>query len=238
MDTPDFYSQYKAFPFEGWVGQRENCRCHAIVMSQAHIYKDARVLDLAGFWGHHSFAALKHGARSVVIVEARSGNINNGKGMYEANDIPKNKYEYIQGDVHDVITTFKPGEFDVVLVCGFLYHTAHHFKLIEDIAKYVAPRFQVYDTAFHDPNPNTPTTMKLLFEDAEKPINAWAESADIQEKLVAWPTRNSLKLMLECTGYEFFYEFPKAIWKQWFPKSSGDYTFGWRSTLFFRRQND
>lgn len=239
MRFPDFFSPYKKFSFQGTPGGiRENCRCYAIVTSQVDIYENARVLDLGGFWGSHSFAALEHGARSATIVDVRIENIDNGKRIFEANNISPDKYNFIQGDVHDVIPTFKPGEFDIVLVCGLICHTGEHYRLIEAIAKHVAPNFQVYDTVLYGGEQAAITPLiHYQYDDTLDLASAWSERNE-PRKLIGWPTRSALKFMLECTGYEFYYEFPKIFWARWFSDGSNeDYILGLRATLFFAKRN-
>jgi len=234
IQVPNFFSRFTNYPDSPTV-RREDYRYHAIIRSQPHIYKDANVLDLAGFWGYHSFGALEHGAKHVTIIDARDINIKNGERFYKANKVDSNKYKFVQGNVHDILQTYRHiDQFDVVLVCGFLYHSAHHLKVIEDIAKYVAPKYQVYDTALYKGEEDeVPPVTHYLFEDAGSPINGVAEAEQV---LVAWPSRSALKLMLEATGYKFFYEFPKQEWAKWVPDgSSNDYAFGMRATLFFEK---
>jgi ubiquinone/menaquinone biosynthesis C-methylase UbiE len=228
MDIPNFFSAYEEWSY---IDALHNCRCYAVINSQVEIYKDASVLDIAGHIGQFSFAALKHGAHKVTIVEARADLIEIGQKKFEKY-VPQEQYRFIQGDIHETISSFTQGEFDVVLICGFFYHTPHHLKLVEDIAKYISPRFQVYDTGLHGgSDPNMLPFVSFNKEDSANCLNAWSSTPNMV--LVGSPSRSALKMMLKSTGYEFLYEFPKEQYAYWVPDSP--WAKGDGATLFFEK---
>ncbi len=90
------------------------------------------MLDLASHDGRWTFAAIKAGAAHVLGIEARQYLIDRARKTFADYGMEQEKFEFIQGDVFDVLRRSICG--DTVLCLGFLYHTLRHAELIHLIS--------------------------------------------------------------------------------------------------------
>lgn len=103
------------------------------------------ILDLASHDGRWSCAALECQAKYVLGIEGRKDLVQHANGHMKRYDIPDADYDFITGDLFDEIKKLTPGQFDVILCFGFLYHTAHHMLLLQEI-KRLKPKYLILDT--------------------------------------------------------------------------------------------
>jgi hypothetical protein len=116
---------------------------HDVFFNKWQIWKDKKVLDIAGYDGRWSFAALKAGASYVTNVEIRKSVVDRGIDTFKKLNVPSNTYEFINED----FVKWKPtSKFDIVICAGFLSHIYDHptvFSLIRECD----PKFLLIDTS-------------------------------------------------------------------------------------------
>src|SRR5262245_5555061 len=121
-EYPRFYSTSNTYP----VPNRLNRRHRALIASNAAILRDASVLDIASHDGRWSFAAVKAGARRVIGIEARDHHLANARMAMKEYGIPEERYQFLKGDVHELLLTIPPESIDVVQCFGFFHETMRH----------------------------------------------------------------------------------------------------------------
>ena len=96
--------------------------------------KDQRVLDLgcnAGFW---SLQAVNKGGKFVLGIDGRQMHIDQANFVFEVNQIEKERYQFIKGNIFD-LDFAKFGIFHIVLCLGLMYHISKPIELLEKIAQ-------------------------------------------------------------------------------------------------------
>jgi tRNA (mo5U34)-methyltransferase len=96
--------------------------------------KGKRVLDLgcnAGFW---ALRALRANCDYVVGIDARQTHVDQANLVFEVNEIPRDRYEFVCGDIFD-LDYAALGTFDIVLCLGLIYHISKPMELLERIAR-------------------------------------------------------------------------------------------------------
>ena len=139
-DYPQFYETSETFAYPS----RLNLRHEAIFGENKEIFEGQRVLDIASHDGRWSFAALKAGATSVVGIEGRPELVDSANETFEHYDLSPERYRFIADDIYHALTLV-PGEFDVVLCLGFLYHTLRYNELMTGIRQ-CNPKYLIIDT--------------------------------------------------------------------------------------------
>lgn len=92
-----------------------------------------RVLDLgcnAGFW---ALRAVQANCEYVVGVDARQMHIDQANLVFDVNEIPRDRYEFICADIFG-LDYEQLGTFDIVLCLGLIYHISKPIELLERIA--------------------------------------------------------------------------------------------------------
>ncbi len=161
-----------------------------------------RVLDLACNTGRLSFPLLMLGAKSVTGVEARQELIERGEAIFDKSD-HRGKMRFERGDIFDFLGAAKPGEFDVIVCAGFLYHTVRHADYFRQL-KRLAPETTFIDTNiaknylwFGSRFFGKPPALFMYFEDASKT----SDTID-PDGIVYWPSASYLEAMLNGAGYD------------------------------------
>jgi hypothetical protein len=121
---------------------RLNARHRVMINANRDLLTGARVLDIASHDGRWSFAALKAGAEHVTGVEGRADLVDKANATFKSNGIEPQRYDFIHGDAHDVLSAEAPAV-DVVLCLGFLYHTLRYPELLSGIRSTGAPHLIV-----------------------------------------------------------------------------------------------
>src|ERR1035437_5491674 len=109
-----FFDGYPAFYESSGIGShpnRLNARYQALIESNRDIIEGGRILDIASHDGRWSFAALNAGAEHVVGIEARDGLVSRAREAMDTYGISPSRYDFIVGDVHEVIATLEPNSF-------------------------------------------------------------------------------------------------------------------------------
>ena len=168
--------------------ERLHGRYEVLVRRHRAILEGARVLDLASHDGRWSIAALENGAASVVGIEHKPGLVRKSEENFEFYKVPKEKYEFICGDIFEHIDRI--GKFDVVLCFGIFYHVMNHMLLLSKIAA-LEPRALIMDTNVSQLDGDV---IELMYE---------AVGGNV---LVGAPTKGALRTMIASFGWssEFF----------------------------------
>jgi hypothetical protein len=177
--------------------ERMNHRYEALFAANRDIFEGARVLDLASHDGRWSFAALKAGAAHVTGVEVREEFVNKGRETFEFYGQDPSTYDFICGDVFEVLAREK-FDVDVVLLLGYLYHTYRHTELMYRIHE-LAPKHMILDTRVV---PGREPTLNLFLESTpDAALNAARDPYSLDRVLVAHHTMPALLMLL--TAYDF-----------------------------------
>jgi len=181
---------------------RLNHRFKALIESNKDIIKEKSILDIASHDGRWSFAALKKGASHVIGIEGRPYLVKNAIKTMKKYGIPKEKYQFIAGDVHDEIKKVEPGYVEVVLCFGFFYHTLNHISLLSEI-KRLGPNYLILDT-FVDPSEEN--LIKISVDNSKSEECAVPNAFNSNEQvLVGTPSKPALELMLKNLGFSYQY---------------------------------
>jgi len=124
---------------------RLNWRCEMLLTRNQAVLENRRVLDLASHDGRFSYACLRLGARSVTGVEGRPHLVANARENLKKLGFDDARFRFESGDMFEWLPRFEPGEFDVILCFGFLYHTIRQVEFFQQMER-LRPRHLILDT--------------------------------------------------------------------------------------------
>lgn len=138
---PRFYKSSHTSPFP----ERLNRRYKAIIEWNQEWLNGARVLDIGSHDGRWTLAAIRGGgAKHVTGIEVREHLLQESHHAMVEYHVPPEQYEFVAKDAHDVIRTYYPGQFDVILCLGFLYHSHSPLSLLQHFVR-LRPKLIVLD---------------------------------------------------------------------------------------------
>jgi hypothetical protein len=199
-----FFDQYPIFQKSqtGSNSNRLNARYEALIAANRDVIEGARVLDIASHDGRWSFAAIKAGASHVLGIEVREHLISSAREAMTTGAVPADRYEFVLGDVYELIRSLEPGRFETVFCFGFLYHSIQQATLLEAIGR-LRPAHLLIDTEV------ARSEVPLIVLRQERPElegNAVRTAGDPRSPvLVGTPSRPALDLMLQNAGFDFAY---------------------------------
>jgi ubiquinone/menaquinone biosynthesis C-methylase UbiE len=129
----------------GAYSNRLNWRSELLLARNLEAIQNKKVLDIACHDGRFSYACLKLGAKHITGVEGRQPLVDSAEKNLEALGFPKDKYNFICGDIFDKLTDFEEGDFDTILCLGFFYHTIRQIELLQQIRR-LNPKYLILDT--------------------------------------------------------------------------------------------
>jgi len=211
-----FFDQYPRFQQSSRTGanaNRLNARYEALIEANRDVIDGATVLDIGSHNGRWSFAAIKAGARHVVGIEGRAQLIAKAREAMAAEGVDGERYEFLLGDVHEVIGSFEPGRFTTVFCLGFLYHTIQAATLLRGIER-LRPTHLLIDTAV------IKSEVPLIFlkrDDSDEDGNTIRTAGEADRGvLVGVPSGPGLELMLSAAGFDFaYYDWPARYRGDW-----------------------
>jgi hypothetical protein len=213
---------------------RLNGRHEGIIAANANLLRGKRILDIASHDGRWSFAALKAGAVHVTGIEPRKELIDNARQTFAGYGIPASSYEFLCGDVFDVLAK-RPLRFDLVLCLGFYYHTIRHVELFDRMERTGALDI-VIDTAI------APTPGNMIQLMSEPVANESMACEDLWTRagqtIVGHPSRAAVQFIAAHFGFET----GEFNWASFFARNPecatdmADYTQGLRATFVCHRR--
>lgn len=222
----NFFNQYNRFVQTTGFGNsnsRLNSRYLGIIQWNCELIKDKTILDIGAHDGRWTFAAIKAGAKHVTCIEPRNEHvqwIHDNMEHYNAKN-----YSVIQDDIHQIIGSFEPNQFDVIFCLGFFYHTLEHKSLLKEF-KRLSPKTIIMDTNVAS---GDNSFIQLEWESTSKPLFSIGEN---QKNLVGRPSIKALQDMFESIMYDIeFYDWSKIH------NISSDYSKKTRVTLRATKQN-
>jgi predicted nicotinamide N-methyase len=178
--------------------RRLNARHQAMIEENRDVLQGARVLDIASHDGRWAFAALEAGASHVTGIEGRDHLVENANKTFAEKGKGPSEYEFILGDVHDVLTR-GVGSFDVVMCLGFMYHTLRYLELFSGI-RATGARHVVIDTRVHLDDKRV---IAVHTNTLERDGLALGDEYSYQgHALVGRPSVAALEFMLDAYGYD------------------------------------
>jgi hypothetical protein len=194
-DHPEFLDTSTTAASRG----RLNLRHLAIIDHHRDLLRGARVLDIASHDGRWSFAALEAGAAKVTGIEGRPELVEAARRTFAAKGVDPGRYDFIVGDVHDVLTQ-GVARVDVVMCLGFLYHTLRYAELFAGI-RATGARYVIVDSKV-GPNTNR-AVVRLVSNPVEIQSMAVEDRFSHNGKsLVGIPNPRAIRQMLRIYGYE------------------------------------
>lgn len=149
-----------------------------------------RILDLgcnAGFW---ALQAIEHGCDFVLGIDGRQMHIDQANFVFDVNQVDKNRYQFIKGDVFEV--NFKKyGFFDIVFFLGLMYHINKPVTMLERISE-VNSDILIIDTSVIK---KKGSFLKIVRESVADPRNA------VENELVLRPSRQAVFDIVQQFGY-------------------------------------
>ena len=171
--------------------QREAYFFRPLVQLCGGSLRGKQVLDLgcnAGFW---SLKAVEAGCDHVLGIDSREMHIAQASFVFEAYEVPPERYSFRLGNVFDVLTK-EIARFDIVLCLGLFYHISKHVSLLEAIS-HLNTDLLVIDTSL---SPLDGSLLQIVHEPLDEPRNA----SDYE--LVMLPTRRAVIEMAQMFGYQ------------------------------------
>ena len=191
---PRFFESSETATYPG----RLNLRHQAIIGDNLEIFEGANVLDIASHDGRWSFAALRAGAASVVGVEGRPDLVDAARDTFEHYGADPARYRFVAGDLFHALAE-KPGQFDVVLCLGFLYHTLRYNELFAGIRQ-CNPQHLIIDTQVAK---GQHSAIRLRVENSAHQSNSIADDFSHEGRvLTGRPTHNGLNMIASAYGFE------------------------------------
>ncbi|MEV4754702.1 class I SAM-dependent methyltransferase [Micromonospora sp. NPDC049559] len=197
MTSRGFFDEHPRFLGTSATGasrKRLNGRYRGLVARQAEVLRGARVLDIASHDGRWSLAAIRAGAARVTGIEVREPLVGRAVAAMAEYGVSADRYEFLLGDAHEVLTRLRPGQFETILCLGFLYHTARHLALLSAMSR-LRPRHLIVDT---DVAPDDDPVIRLGLESTDDEGHSAGDGA---AAMVGVPSRAALELMLRHVGY-------------------------------------
>ena len=200
----DRFDRFTETSGTGSTAARLNQRWRAIIDWNAHLFPDARVLDIASHDGRWSLAALEAGATHALAVEARPHLVANAEATFRHYGVPADRYELRSGEAFDELRRSRP-QVDVVLLLGFFYHVAHHTELVRLIAE-TGARHVIVDTNIvpeAELHPNWPAVIALRMEPvAREDCRADAEVEGAATTPIGIPSRAAVADLFDHFGFD------------------------------------
>lgn len=200
-DSAGFFDQYPRF----WAAptrigpRRSNFRYQALIEANLESVRGKRVLDIACQNGAWTFAALAAGAAQVTGIEARPEQVERAKAAMTDYSVSPQRYEFVVGDVHDVVGRLRVGSFDTIFCFGFLYHTMHHMALLSAFAN-LRPETIVIDSLVETDRRSVIRLAEEITTRAGNAVGNPGRNPD-NRALVGTPSRLALEWMLRHVGY-------------------------------------
>ena len=213
FDTYSRYARGGGISHTGAHENRLNERYRAFIDFNKDIIRNSAVLDLGSHDGRWSFAALKNGATKVIGVEGRNDLVKQSYNHMEYYLIPKEQFNFIQGDALEEIKKMEPNTIDVVFCLGFFYHVMYHMDLLYQVKRLKA-KYLILDTSISG---EEKPVIEIIPEDADlQQSGIKTNYASSTQHLAGYPSKSAVELMLKNVGFQLkYYDWQNAGIKDW-----------------------
>lgn len=183
-----FFTDHDIYQAEAhqWLVNRLNERYNHIIVPNIGYIAGKRILDLGAYDGRWTWACLESGAAFVTAIEARATSVASGR-----QSIPQLEqdflgcYEFLIGDVFQLLPIMRPFQFDTILCLGLFYHVLNHERLIGMMAR-LKPEAIILDSGLLD-------TDEMIIRLAHEPTSHRMMGIGPSEQtLVGMPSRGAL----------------------------------------------
>jgi SAM-dependent methyltransferase len=123
-----------------------NQRAERLLTRNRHLIAGRRILDTACGQGQMSYACALLGASEVVGVDARAKLIEDGRqALAEPIQDRAERVRLVVADVFDFLPEQAPGDYDVILVFGWLASTTRQIELFRELGR-LRPQTVIIET--------------------------------------------------------------------------------------------
>jgi hypothetical protein len=196
MSFFDRHARFRATSSTDTQGERLEYRHRLLIEQNRPLLAGKRVLELASHDGRWTCAALEQGAVHVTGIEGKPHLIDHACTTLSEYGYSADRYRFIAGDCLTELGKLPRGSFDTVTCFGFLYHTIHHYQLLQAITA-LEPTALLIDSKFVL---DELAAMVLGWDDSSREGAALQESEQTRT-LVGIPTPRGLAVMLEALGW-------------------------------------
>ena len=202
-DYPEFYRR----PATQASPLRMHYRQKAIIKHNAHLFKNAKILDLGCHDGRWCFASLKAGASHVTGVDFQPSLITAANSRFEHYGVDKDKYTFICDDFFHFLETFS-FKYDLILCLGILYHIIDIGRLI-GLMRETGAKYIIIETSI------SAITATVLQLSTDKNGIGYGIPAYRDRSLVALPSKKAIEFILKFYEFDWeYYNWHKKI-KDW-----------------------
>jgi SAM-dependent methyltransferase len=138
MEENKFIEDYEIILVEDEFKASLPSRIKTLIENHKSNFKKRSVLEIGALTGDMSIEISKY-ARDLIMVE---------NNYWAIKELKQQKFhcksKIIERDIHDYLK-YPDKDIDVIVCCGFIYHTAHPFWILEQIAK-IQPQAILIDT--------------------------------------------------------------------------------------------
>jgi 2-polyprenyl-3-methyl-5-hydroxy-6-metoxy-1,4-benzoquinol methylase len=182
------------------VPNRLNWRCELLLTQHQQLIQGKRVLDIGSHDGRFAHACLELGASQVVGVEGRTQLVEKAEQNLSHLGFDANKFEFVCSDIFEYLQHLKFQEFEVIICCGFLYHTVRQVEFFAAMKK-IQPETLIIDSAVC----KVPPLFKLIEESIESP---WFNDMMGARKEGNWhkPGQQTLEALIKGQYFVFIQE--------------------------------
>lgn len=189
------------------IAIRLNKRQH-VFFDHFDIWRERKILDIAGNEGRLSFAALHRGAKHSTILEVRKASVDLGQSLFNKHGIEQSRYEFINQSVFD----WQPSEkYDTVLCSGFLSHVFDHPSVFA-VIRAADPNFFLIDTTISKFRGPLFTYSKSTIMDGcgHETYESFVDEDDLWRNYSICPTRSWIEDLARNFGFMLMKEFDWA----------------------------
>lgn len=204
-DSDNFFDRHDRFYETSFVGtkqrggipsQRLARRWDAIVDANRPLFQNARVLDMASHDGRWSLAAIDAGAKHVLGIEGRPKLVALAdRTLTELG--AWGQFHFVAGDMLAEMAKLQQGDFDLILNLGFLYHTARHYDIFQEMHR-LRPKAIILDTRIAS---GRGSIVRYKTEPHQSQAMSIRSTSGINSAIVGIPSHEFIVMMCDFFGF-------------------------------------
>lgn len=173
------------------------------ILTEGVDFKNKRVLDLGAHNGRWAWVALQMGADYVKGVDFNPEYIKQAVGNFK--NFPDLKAEFVCGDMLDFLNKSHPGDYDVILCLGIMYHSLNQYEILRQCCR-LKPSLMIVDTTVVNA-PAVLNTINSIGHLSSFRGSGYTWSITRKQPLTGnWemiPTKHLMEVWLDQAGFEF-----------------------------------